>query len=421
MEDLTRKAQREEELMALQLSTSRGPTVLGLGSASNKNVSSSATSRTAQQRNPTLTSRTGPMDSWIFEPFPDSTSGADIGTALILMSTLPKANIEPFDGDPKNWPIFIQTFKSMIHDITPLNAQRIGLLRGMLDTNMQRKYSRILGNPLNYQQALQDLWTFHGQPHLVVQKYIEDLRDIPLLKEGDVKALGDFQQRVHGAICSLEAAGYGHELNSSIALADLVIKLPRTLASKWGYSVNKWMKSDPTATPNLHKLDSWLLDAVMAENYIPRPAASTQRSGPAPVRSFTFGGKAAQPSHPKHTDSSQSTSAAVRAITSNSREDSAKGSSADRDAVGCQVCHDPRGHALTNCNAFMGMTPTERVKTLVELRNCYRCLGRFHSASTCKKVEIFCTALGCGGKHHPLIHGGENDSRQRDASSGIKN
>ena len=181
------------------------------------------------------------------------------------------------------------------------------------------------------------------------------------------------------------------------------------------------MKSDSTATPNLHKLDSWLLDAVMAENYIPHPAASTQRSSPAPVRSFTFGGKAAQPSNPKHSDSSQSTSTTVRAITYNSREDSARSSLADRDAVGCQVCHDPRGHALTNCNAFMAMTPTERVKTLVELRNCYRCLGRFHSASTCKKVEILCTALGCGGKHHPLIHGGENDSRQRDASSGIKN
>ena len=154
------------------------------------------------------------------------------------MATLPRNNFQ-FNGDPKQWPMLVQTVKNMVHDITPFNAQRINLVRNMLTEQLQLTFGQILSSPLTYQQALQDLWGWFGRPHLVVQAYIKELRSIPVLKDNDVDALNTFQQRLHGAICSLQAAGYGHELSSSIALADLVEKLPYRMASQWGQHVHK--------------------------------------------------------------------------------------------------------------------------------------------------------------------------------------
>jgi len=207
-----------------------------------------------------------PIDSWIFEPFPDPAPNADVNTALILMATLQKSSGDLFKGDPKQWPIFIQTVKSMVHDITPFNSQRISLLRSMLHADLQATFAQILSSPLTYQQALQDLWHWYGRPHLVIREYIKDLRSIAALKDGDIVALGNFQQRIHGAICSLQASGYGHELQSSVALADLVEKLPRQLASRWGKHVHKLVVKNSASAftgPDLHTFDAWLADTVI--------------------------------------------------------------------------------------------------------------------------------------------------------------
>lgn len=178
------------------------------------------------------------IDAWIFDPFTEATGTTDLNTALVLMASLPKNDVK-FNGDPNQWPMFIQTVKNMVHDVTPFNAQRINLVRNMLHEDLQRAFGQILSSPLTYQQALQDLWSWYGRPHLVVQAYIKDLRSIPSLKEHDIESFGSFQQRLHGAICSLESAGYGHELTSSIALSDLVEKLPNRMASDWGKHVHK--------------------------------------------------------------------------------------------------------------------------------------------------------------------------------------
>lgn len=211
-EELKNAARQDEEEISAQLRAAGGPP----SHLSSFNVNRKRTHDVAQALPTAVTIRT--IDAWIFEPFKEETGTADLNTALILMATLPRNNFQ-FNGDPKQWPMFIQTVKNMVHDITPFNAQRINLVRSMLTEQLQQTFGQILSSPLTYQQALQDLWSWFGRPHLVVQAYIKDLRSIPVLKENDVDALSTFQQRIHGAICSLQAAGYGHELSSSIALA----------------------------------------------------------------------------------------------------------------------------------------------------------------------------------------------------------
>ena len=340
------------------------------------------------------------------------------------MATLQKSSGDLFRGDPKQWPIFIQTVKSMVHDITPFNAQRISLLRSMLHADLQATFAQILSSPLTYQQALQDLWNWYGRPHLVVREYIRDLRSIVPFKEGDVTALGNFQQRIHGAICSLQASGYGHELHSSIALADLVEKLPRQLASRWGKHVHKLVVKNSTsayAGPDLQTFDAWLADTVMAERYASRPSLPSQPTTVA-SRAFSFGRRsaAATPAAPLPTISavgSPTVTTSIRALTTGQGEDVA--AKATRDRTGCGVCNEERGHSLTGRNAFMAMSPSERLNVVLDLANCFRCLGRNHASADCKKQSIICTAIGCGAGHHPLLHGAEREGVTHPRAAGM--
>jgi len=104
----------------------------------------------------------------------------------------------------------------------------------------------------------------------------------------------------------------------------------------------------------------------------------------------------------------------VRALTTGAGEDMVD------DRNGCTICRDEKGHGLTACNSFMSMNPSQRLKAVMELRNCFRCLGRNHGAKDCKKVDIKCTASGCGGPHHPLLHGGHVDTPPRKREGGNK-
>ena len=93
---------------------------------------------------------------------------------------------------------------------------------------------------------------------------------------------------------------------------------------------------------------------------------------------------------------------AIRAITTGSGEDMTDRN--NNDHTGCSVCHEDRGHALTSCNAFMSFNPSERLKVVMDLRNCFRCLGRNHQQEDCKKAHLFCSNTGCRGTHHSLLH-----------------
>ena len=352
------------------------------------------------------------IDGWIFETFNQPDIQAEY-SALILLSALPKANMPLFDGDPKQWPMFIQTFKSMVHDVTPFDAQRIGQLRAMLKPELQETFAHILGNPLTYQKALQELWSNYGRPQFVVQAYIKDLRKIPVLRDDDPSALSHFHQRIHGTVATLQAAGYAHELTSSVALADLVEKLPNSLSGRWGHHVYKQFQSNPGRNPDLVTFDNWLAGIVMAQKYAPpklEAKASTSRS------SF-FGTRASQPKQSAYSTALPS----VRALSTATNSSSAasipptkkeRPAENEADRSGCFLCKDSRGHGLTMCNTFMSMSPADRLRSVRELGNCFRCLGRSHSARDCKRVDIVCTTAGCDVPHHPLLHSSDPGGRR---------
>lgn len=398
-EDIRRKAKREQMDLEFKLDMARASSkkpnfskqhetpvrrTLYPGTSSGATKRSYATMNQKENGHQTELEQQS-IDAWIYEEFRPVIAGSE-GQTLVTMAMLP--NLKPFTGDPREWPMFIQAFKSMVHDVFSSDAQRLSMLHTMLAQKLREGMSQILNSPMAYRQALQELRRKYGHPHLIARTYIQGLMELSPFQGGEV--LEDFSTQLHGAVTTLDSAGYGHELDSSVALEGLVRKLPGAMIARWGRHVNQLLPG----IPSLRDLDAWLEDEVMGEKNVRRiegrHRANTNTSG-----SYQNNGNW----RANHTPTVNSIDV--------SRNNGGR----------CAVCESGPGHRLEDCHKFMAMSPTQRAQTIWDLRNCFRCLGRNHHSNECKKVELLCTVGDCRGKHHTLLHGAESVASRRSSTT----
>ena len=68
------------------------------------------------------------------------------------------------------------------------------------------------------------------------------------------------------------------------------------------------------------------------------------------------------------------------------------------------MCKQQPGHGLLSCKTFLEMVPAARAEEVNRIRNGFRCLGRGHYSSNCRKPTA-CEVDGCKYNHHSLLHG----------------
>jgi hypothetical protein len=69
----------------------------------------------------------------------------------------PRMKVPNFDGDPRNWPMFIQMFKIFAHDTVNSDAERIAHLHDALTPEIRKNIGGALLNPGLYHHALHEL------------------------------------------------------------------------------------------------------------------------------------------------------------------------------------------------------------------------------------------------------------------------
>lgn len=340
-----------------------------------------ASSESAPRRSDVIPS----IDAWLFEEFKTITAASE-GQTLVTMAMI--NNLKPFDGDARDWPMFIQTFKNMVHDVFPSDAVRLTMLISMLHNRLREGLCQILSSPQAYREALIELRRKYGHPHLVMRTYIHHLTALEPMAGG--LALQTFSSQLHGAVSTLQASGYGHELESSLALETLVRKLSPVLIARWGRYVNRILPVIPT----LREFDSWVDEQVMAEKNVqpahmfitPKPSSSASRQDK------------------PQSDKNKTT---IHRLQSFNPTVASSGERAP--SLSCDVCNATPGHGLTQCSKFEGPV-NERVKIVYGLGNCLRCLGRQHVSRDCLRKDLVCKE--CGQKHHTLVHGGNLRRKQ---------
>lgn len=173
----------------------------------------------------------------------------------------PRTEIPKFNGDATQWPLFIQSFKSQIHDVIDSDAIRLAHLRNSLTPEIQSHLGKALVNPGLYQYALKELQRKFGNPQLIAQALTSSLLDLKSFKDNDYCALKVFATTLRSVVATINESGYGMELHSSATLLQLVNKLPPLLKNKWGELAWSMQPNIPTVAD----FDWWLDNQMMAQ------------------------------------------------------------------------------------------------------------------------------------------------------------
>ncbi|KZR96652.1 Uncharacterized protein APZ42_008891, partial [Daphnia magna] len=300
----------------------------------------------APQQHPASPSRT--TDSWITDPNWNTTQNHP---SSWLASKLPRINLAPYDGDPRNWSYFIQNFKCLVHDVVPDDAQRIIFLKDYLSE--KRRY---------------------GDPQLVVRAHVQSLIQLVGPKEGDFEALCVFSGAIQASVADLTNGGHLHDLLAPGLLYQVTSKLPPALMQKWG---DEMCSLQPRAA-TLIDFDQWLESRVMAGTWAapvlpPIPTVSRTRE-----RAQRGKEEPKMPAvrHPRILHMSH--------------------------RAPCVACSGP--HQLEKCNKFSKLMPKARAELLLEKGGCFRCLHPGHNSKACEK-KVACGQDNCKSYHHPMVHG----------------
>ena len=110
---------------------------------------------------------------------------------------LPPTDLIPFDGNPLNWPEFIQNFKERVHLKKSFpDSMRIERLLTVLKGEAKNSIISIGTNGLFYASALRSLKRDFGDPLAVTHLELKSVFDKPQIKSGDRIALREFKQRL---------------------------------------------------------------------------------------------------------------------------------------------------------------------------------------------------------------------------------
>lgn len=149
--------------------------------------------RRAEERRPDVaqpTASNSRYDDWIgnlSEKKPSRLAGESAPRFVPMHDASPAYTCsKPFDGDPRDWPLFSSRFKALVHDVLPDDAQRVAILSDWLGPNVRRRIETLLTAPQGYAAALEFLRKQYGKPEKVSRCRIVDLLNLPACKPNDL-------------------------------------------------------------------------------------------------------------------------------------------------------------------------------------------------------------------------------------------
>ncbi len=170
--------------------------------------------------------------------------------------------LEPFSGEPKDWPLFIHRFKTWIHDAIPDDTLRMIYLEELLSPEIKDEYSIFFRRADCYSHLLAHLQDRYGSPDSVARSCLMALKQLDPVDPTNPKTAASLSSEVQTIVDTLSAIGCENELQafSTLEFSGLVDKLSGSLRKSWILHVKERPSLLPL--PTLRDFSSWLNEEV---------------------------------------------------------------------------------------------------------------------------------------------------------------
>lgn len=315
-------------------------------------------------------------------------------TALLIhqqcLSSMPKREIQVFDGDPLQYQTFIKSFEHSIESKNENYRDRLYYLE-QYTRGQPREIVRSclhMDSDRGYRKAKALLQEHFGNEHKIARAYMDKALAWPSIKPDDTKSLQAYTLFLQGCCNAMEDVNYMKELDMPSNMLIIIKKLPYRLRDKWRtVACDFQVKYNQRATFKdvvdfLERQVRILTDPVFGD-IKDTPAVSKE------IRRFK-----SQP-QPRIKGS-------IFATTVTLKENNGKGTKEREGLCGLKSClFCEGGHGLDMCSKLEKKTQDEKIAFMRENGICFGCLGKGHLSRDCRK-RLTCDI--CGLKHPRMLH-----------------
>ena len=313
---------------------------------------------------------------------------------LIRLLSIPKVEIDKFDGDPLEYQTFIAIFNEMVD--SKAEDYQVKLTRLLQYTSGEAKAAikncALIGSEEGYTQALGILKNRYGNTHLVSQRIINDLKKgKSVSKAHDLQQLAD---ELAMALTALKKLDMLSELNTQQSIIDILQRCQPYVRYRWRKKALE-KKNNSQMYPDISDFVDFI-KLVASEACDPVYGAEATKSCSNAKSFHTVTNSSPISSHDLSLGSEFPNKSTP--VSSNN---------SDYAARVCVVCG--MNHGLFYCDQFKGMRPEARLDIAIKNKLCFNCLLSGHNSLDCRKNSV-CSVPGCGRKHTKFIHV-DNDSQ----------
>lgn len=279
-----------------------------------------------------------------------------------------------FNGDPREWPIFISAFEQSTIVAGYSNEENLIRLQKCLTGKARDAVRNCLMLPDMVPDIIRTLKMYFGRPECVLKSLIDEVRKM-VVQKGKLEALVGFAFAVKNICATIRASHLDDYFINPTLLQELVDKLPADTLLQWA------LHSNVNPRPTLLDFSNWLYTIAEAT---------------CKVSALSF-------------DTSSDTKVSRR----DSRLNTHVASSNETPGKSCLICNET--HKLGYCTKFQALAIDERWN-IVKVNNlCRVCLGKHRRRCWFQRP---CGVNDCTVQHHPLLH---NSKETTDTTNSILN
>ncbi|KAI9555892.1 hypothetical protein GHT06_018411 [Daphnia sinensis] len=115
----------------------------------------------------------------------------------------PSFTIQPFDGNPKNYARFKAKFRALYENEYNGSPALLFMLEELLSKEVWNENGECLADEAMYSVVWERLDAVYSRTEVMDQTYLDNLLQIPPLKNQDAASLKTFANRLHGAVVTL--------------------------------------------------------------------------------------------------------------------------------------------------------------------------------------------------------------------------
>lgn len=153
---------------------------------------------------------------------------------LLARQVMPK-DLPKFYGNPEDWPLFSSAFTNTTDACGYSNVENLARLQEALQGKALEQVKGRLLFPALVPQVMSTLYLLYGRPELIIQTFLDKVRQTPAPTLDRMETLISFGLTVQNLCDHIETSGQVSHLQNPILLRELIEKVPAQQRLEWAF------------------------------------------------------------------------------------------------------------------------------------------------------------------------------------------